>query len=43
MKAGSVCMFTTEVMVPGSRKLLSKYLGKEKKKEGRDEGIKVGM
>lgn len=38
MKAGTVCMFATEIMVPDPRKLHSKYLEKGKQRKGRKEG-----
>lgn len=42
MKAGTICMFTIEVIVSDSRKLLSKYLGKKKEgREGRRDKRKV--
>lgn len=46
MKASTVCVFATEVpapiMVPDPTKVLSKYLEKEKMKEGRKGRIKKG-
>lgn len=38
MKAGTICTFATEVIVPDPRKLLDKYFRKEKIEEGREEG-----